>query len=214
MKAALKTVAYHAAKAFLSLLLVPYFRLSVKGREKVPPRGTVIFAANHFSYGDPLLLGIAMPRRVWFVMSATMYRKPWFYPFSRLMDVVPADVGERFQPSSIKKVLRVMQAGGAVGIFPEGQRSRTGRLLEPLRGVGVFAQRGGAPVFPVAIVGTREAWPAGQWVPRPWKVRILIGDPIPQDAEPTPDALAERARDAIAALLVEHGKGDYVEGTP
>lgn len=212
MKALLKTLAYYSAKLVMGAVMVPYFRLSVTGREKVPREGPVIFAANHYSFGDPPLLGIAMPRRLWFVMSAEMFRKPWFYLFCRLMDVVPADVGERFQPSSIKKVLRIMHAGGAVGIFPEGQRSRTGRLLEAQRGVGVFAQRGKAPVMPVAIVGMREAWPVGHWIPRPRKVRILVGDPIPHDAEPTPDALAERARDAIAALLVQHGKGDYVEG--
>lgn len=210
MKDALKTLSYFAAKAGMGAFALLYFRLSIAGRERVPSRGPVIFAANHFSFADPPLLGIAMPRRIWFVMAREMFRKAHFNAFSRLMDVIPVAPGGALPPSALKKVMRVLHSGRCLGIFPEGQRSRTGRLLEPQRGVGLFAQRGRASLVPVAILGTREAWPPGVLFPRPRKVRIVIGEPIPHDAEPTAEALALRVRDAIADLLVTHGAGDYV----
>jgi len=210
MKDTLKRLAYYAAKVVFGAVALVYFRLSVVGRERVPAEGPVIIAANHFSLADPALLGIALPRRLWFVMAQEMFRKVHFYAFSRLMDVIPVQPGGALPPSALKKVMRVLHGGRCLGIFPEGQRSRTGRLLEPQRGVGLFAQRGRAPLLPVAILGTREAWPPGVWFPRPRKVRVVVGEPIPYDAEPTPEALALRVRDAIAALLVRHGAGDYV----
>ncbi len=210
VKAAVKWTSYAAAKTALGGLLVPYFRLSVRGREKIPRDGGLVFAANHFSFADPPLLGIAMPRRIWFVMSGEMFRKATFYLFSRLMDVIPVAAGQPFQTAAMRKILRVLKDGHCVGIFPEGQRSRTGQLLPAQRGVGVFAQRAGVPVVPVAIAGTREAFPAGVWFPRPRKVRVFVGDPIPPFAGGTPDLLAEKVRGAIAALLQEHGCGDYV----
>jgi len=210
MKDSLKRLSYYAAKAVMGTVALIYFRLSVVGRERVPATGPLIIAANHFSLADPPLLGIALPRRIWFVMAEEMFRKVYFNIFSRLMDVIPVSPGGALPPSALKKVMRVLHSGRCLGIFPEGQRSRTGRLLEPQRGVGLFAQRGRAALLPVAILGTREAWPPGVWFPRPRKVRVVVGEPIPHDAEPTPEGLALRVRDAIADLLVKHGAGDYV----
>lgn len=210
MKAAVKSAAYPVAKLIATLFLWPYFRVSVLGRRRVPRQGAVVVAANHFSFIDPLLLGIAMPRRVWFAMSREVFEKPLIRVATRLLDVIPVSRGEAFQPSSARKILTVLRRGGCLGIFPEGGRSRTGSLIEVQSGAGLFARRAFAPIVPVAIVGTREAWPTGVFFPRPHKVSLFVGEPIPWDAEPTAEALTARVRDALASLLVAHGYGDYV----
>lgn len=212
VKATLKTITYGLAKLLAILFLWPYFRISVKGRSRIPRKGAVVVAANHFSFIDPLLLGMAMPRRVWFAMSRAVFETPGIRLVTRLLDVIPVSQGEAFLPSSARKILTVLHKGGCLGIFPEGGRSRTGTLLEAQPGAGLFARRAKAPLVPVAIAGTREAWPAGLLLPRPKKVHLFVGEPIPWDAEPTAEALAARVRRELEALLMANGYGDYVAG--
>ena len=89
---------------------------------------------------------------------------------------VPAD-GDL---SAVKGAIRALERGMAFGIFPEGTRSRTGKLQPFKTGVAAIALRTGSPVVPVAVVGTEEAWPVGKKLFRPCRpVRVIYGDPIP-----------------------------------
>ncbi len=214
VKPVLKTLSYAFAKAVLYPLLLLYFRVAVRGRANVPRRGGFLLAANHFSFVDPLVLGSMLPRRFWFVMAEDQFDRPGVHLFSRLMDVIPVQAGAAFRIGPIRKCLSVLRSGHAVAIFPEGRRSQTGRLLPPMPGVGVLAGRAGVPVIPVAIAGTREAYPPGRRFPRPGKVTLIVGEPLAGLEALSPEEVAQRAMDAIADLLVANGFSDYVEEVP
>ena len=154
VKPALKTVSYLVAKVILYPVLLLYFRVRVEGDARLPRKGGLLLAANHFSYVDPLILGCMLPRRLWFVMAEDQFEKPFLKTFSRLMDVIPIKAGAAFRIGPIKKCLSLLKGGRVVAIFPEGRRSNTGKLLPPMPGVGVLAVRAGTPIIPIAIVGT------------------------------------------------------------
>lgn len=210
VKPVLKSLSYLMAKAIMYPVLRLYFRVAVRGRERLPRKGAFLLAANHFSFSDPVLLGTMLPRRLWFVMAEDQFEKPLLRSFSRLMDVVPVKVGAAFRLGPIRKCLRVLRRGHVIAIFPEGRRSPTGTLLSPMPGVGVLAARAGVPVIPVAIAGTREAHPVGRRFPRPGKVFLFVGEALPGLEGLSPDAVAQRAMDAIGELLVKNGFADYV----
>jgi 1-acyl-sn-glycerol-3-phosphate acyltransferase len=190
--------------------LVPFFRVRVVGRDNVPRRGGLLLAANHFSFVDPLVLGTFLPRRLWFVMAEDQFKKPVNHAFGRLMDVIPIKAGAAFKLAPIRKCLTLLKHGRSVAIFPEGQRSKTGSLLPAMPGLGVLAARSGAPILPVAIAGTREAYPVGQKFPRPGKVTLFVGQALKPAAGTPADEIAQKAMAAIADLLRSNGHGDYL----
>jgi 1-acyl-sn-glycerol-3-phosphate acyltransferase len=210
IKPLLKTISYVFAKGLFSSLFFPYFRVQVKGGRNLPKRGGFLLAANHFSYADPLILGCFLRRRLWFVMAEDQFEKPIVHTFSRLMDVVPMKTGTAFQLGGVKKVLTLLKQGRGVAIFPEGQRSKTGGMLPPQSGVGVFATRARVPVVPTAIAGTREAYPPGTALPRPRKVRLFVGEPMTFGDGVSAQEIADRVMEAVALLLKENGYADYV----
>jgi 1-acyl-sn-glycerol-3-phosphate acyltransferase len=97
-----------------------------------------------------------------------------------------------------------------IGIFPEGQRSRNGYVLDTRKGVGVYALRSKAPVLPVAIAGAREAMPPGRIFPKPVKVRLFYGEPITFPEDTAPEAVSERIRFELLKLLKDNGYEDYL----
>lgn len=216
LKPIIKSIAYGFAKGSFGALLFPYFRISRRGLERIPKSGGILVAANHFSYADPLVLGIALPRRLRFIMAADQFEKPAMHHFSRLMDVIPIKRDGSAELGPIRKALRLLKEGKAVAIFPEGQRSRTGTLLQPAAGLGLIAVKAGVPVVPVAIMGTREAYPAGKHFPRPRKVRIVVGEPLTFPKGTGAAEVAQKTWEAIAALFKSEGYGDYLgsDSTP
>lgn len=209
-KGGLKTLSYFTAKALAWPIVKVYFRAAIHGRDLVPERGGFLLAANHFSFVDPVILGTMLPRRLRFVMAEDQFERPALRAFSRLMDVIPVQAGATFRLGPIKKCLTALKAGRVVAIFPEGQRSESGKLLPPMPGVGVLAARSGVPVVPVAVAGTRETFPRGHRFPRPGRVTLFVGAPLTLAEGEAPDSLAQRAMGAIAGLLRENGFEDYV----
>jgi len=133
--------------------------------------------ANHASYADAVVLGSAFPRRIVFLITAPIYnlkRLKWFYYMMGAIPVEPyvAD------PGALKAALRTLRRGGVVGIFPEGQRMAHGQLGSAKGGVALLASRSGAPVIPAAIVGAHAVMPVGAVVPRPFKMRVVFGEPL------------------------------------
>src|SRR6266508_6184836 len=160
-------------------LLRARFDLEVSGLDRVPPEGPFILAANHHNYLDGVVLGVAVPRPISFLVMPRVFRASPLHPlFHRRIGSIPVSL-ERPDPGAMKRTLRVLEDGGVVGIFPEGPFSREGRLVPGQPGVAMMALRAGVPVVPAAIRGTYEAL-AGRrlHLPRRHPLSVRFGRPL------------------------------------
>jgi 1-acyl-sn-glycerol-3-phosphate acyltransferase len=171
------------------LVLQPFFHLwfhlGRTGREHLPPDGPVILAANHRSFLDPFVIGTMVRRPVYYVAKRELFEKRWQAWILSALGAFPVDRGAGDQ-TSMSTARALLERGECVLIFPEGTRIRRGPLGPPRRGVGRLALETGAPVVPVAVIGTDEV--RRGWRIRPRKVRIRCGRPLRflQVEEPTP----------------------------
>jgi glycerol-3-phosphate dehydrogenase (NAD(P)+) len=168
-------IVYWVVRAFFQPFAHLYWRLSRIGREHVPQTGPVIFAANHRSFLDPFVIALVSRRPLYYVAKKELFRNPIAAWFISSLGAFPVDRGAA-DADMIETTKAILARGDAVLIFPEGTRIRPGALGKPKRGVGRLALETGAPVVPVAILGT-EAIRKG-WRIRPHKVRVRVGRPL------------------------------------
>lgn len=176
----------NVAEGIIGSLLGNYWRVKGSGLENVPASGPCIFAANHCSHLDPVVIRKALNLRTGdlCVFGAKDYFfntpfKSWF--FSTLFNVLPLARSEH--PSKALAACRkVLQAGGSILLFPEGTRSLTGRLQPFKKGVGVLALELGVPVIPISVTGTFASLPKGRYIPRPSHIEVQIGKPMNFDS--------------------------------
>ena len=170
---------YLAARGVAGLLLRGLFDLRVEGVERLPPAGPFILASNHHNYLDGVVLGVAVPRPIAFLVMPRVFRAtPLHPPFHRRIGSIPVAL-ERPDPGAIKRVLQVLDAGRVVGIFPEGPFSHEGRLVRGRPGTAMVALRAGVPVVPAAIEGTYEALRGRRfYLPRRRPLAVRFGEPI------------------------------------
>ena len=166
---------YWLVRALLQPFFHLYFRLSRIGREHVPESGPVIFAANHRSFLDPFMIATLTRRPLYYVAKEELSRNPLLAWLLNSLGAFPVRRGTG-DADMIDTAKEILGRGDAVLIFPEGTRIRPGALGRPRRGVGRLALETGAPVVPVAVIGT-EAIRRG-WRIRPHKVRIRVGSPV------------------------------------
>src|ERR671933_1244813 len=169
-------VVYWLARAVLQPFFHVWFRLSRIGREHIPAQGPVILASNHRSFLDPFVIAVMTRRPIYFVAKKELFL---FHPvvswLLSSLGAFPIDRGASDQ-EAMATARAVLERGDAVLMFPEGTRIRPGALGRPKRGVGRLALETGAPVVPVAVIGT-EAVRRG-WRIRRHKVRIRAGRPL------------------------------------
>ncbi len=182
------------------------FRLKIEGIENFPSTGAAVIASAHRSWLDPACVGGACPRVVRFMIVDTVYHKPWARWFYRMMGAIPIRPGGSGSLGALKEALRTLRRGELIGIFPEGRVVREGEQSVVQPGAAMLAARTGAPVIPIGIHGSAEAWPHGRPLPGPGRVSVLIGSPLdPPEAgtEEAVDELTVRIETAIAEL--QHG---------
>jgi 1-acyl-sn-glycerol-3-phosphate acyltransferase len=207
----------------LGPILKLLFRPWVEGMENLPKDGAAILASNHLSFSDSIFLPLMAPRRITFLAKAEYFtgrglRGRGVALFFHLIDAVPVErTGNRDSMRSLESALAVMREGTAFGIYPEGTRSRDGRLYRGRTGVGWLALTSGAPVVPVGLTGTDRVQPVGARGVRIAPVRVRFGPPVdPADYAGMPAGRARRAltdevMDRIAALSPQERADAYNE---
>jgi glycerol-3-phosphate dehydrogenase (NAD(P)+) len=176
---------FWTVRALLGMAIQVYFSLERNGRKNIPKKGPVILAANHRSFLDPFVIGCLVRRPVYFVAKKELFEKRWQGWILNRLGAFPVKRGESDE-ESMATARGVLERGGALVIFPEGTRHRSGPLGRPKRGVGRLALETGAPVVPIAVMGTDRA--RRGWKIRPVWVRVRCGKPLrfPRVENPSP----------------------------
>ena len=184
-----------------------YFGVRFHGVENVPRTGPLIIAPNHVTYADPVLVSIPVRRRVHYMAWNAIFRVPGLSWLVRRLRAFPVAI-ESADPKATREAVRLLQAGEAVMIFPEGGRSLDGRLQRFKPGTFRLACSLGVPILPVTIVGGHESWPPGRTLPRPGRLTLtyhpLITPDSSGDVRAAARALAPRVRDVVASALPAH----------
>ncbi|HET8640252.1 MAG TPA: 1-acyl-sn-glycerol-3-phosphate acyltransferase [Solirubrobacterales bacterium] len=182
---------YILARIFLTPFFLVYFRYSRHGREHARLKGGLIVASNHRSFIDPFAIGGALPwrRPMNYVAKIELFERRWQAWLLSRLGAFPIRRGESDE-DAMETARLVVERGGAVCIFPEGTRIRSGSLSTPKRGVGRLALQTGAPVIPTAVLGTERV--RRGWRIRPHKIQVRLGRAMtfPRAEEPSP-TLAE-----------------------
>ena len=171
---------YWVIKLVLTPLLRVGCRIKVEGKEHVPKSGPVILASNHRSFLVSIFIPLVIRRRVTFVAKAEYFddkRVAWFF---RGVGQIPIRrEGGSASERALQSAMEVLDAGGVFGIYPEGTRTRDGKLHRGHTGVARLALRTGAPIIPIGLVGTDAVQPIDSKLPRLFRtVRIRFGEPI------------------------------------
>ena len=199
-------------------------RPTVEGLHHVPSTGPVIVASNHLSFADSMVIPFVVPRKVVFLSKSDYFAgtgvkgalvRAWFEGLGML----PVDREDtRAAIASLDTALEVLGRGEAFGIYPEGTRSRDGRLYRGRTGVAHLALTAGCPVVPVGLQGTADMQPIGSNRPRLAKVTLRVGAPISvageYDGVPPGRArreLTDRIMTAIGELSGQEQAGVYNE---
>jgi 1-acyl-sn-glycerol-3-phosphate acyltransferase len=181
-----------------------YFGLELSGLDNIPASGPLIVTPNHQTYADPALVTIPVRRRVYYMAWNQLFEIPVFSWMIRRLRAFPVRI-DTADPMSMREAVRLLTAGHVLMIFPEGERTLTGRVERFKPGAFRLAATLRVPVLPVTIAGGHEAWPPGRVWPRRGRISITYHAPLEPDPALEPRraalALAERARSVIAGAL-------------
>ena len=219
---------YWVMKVVLTPVLVVAFRPRIEGMRHVPRSGPALLACNHTSYLDWLLLPLVVrTRRISFLAKLEYFTRGGLkgraqaYFFTATGQVPVDRAGASASAGALRTAVRLLREGRVVGVFPEGTRTRDGRLNRGRTGLARMAAETGATVIPCATVGTFEVAPPGARVPRPRKIGVRFGPPMrpvcPPGATPTAEQLRTWTDELMAVICVmseqEYSGVDAVGGS-
>lgn len=171
-------------RVFVGPLLHLVYRPWVRGAEHVPASGGAILASNHLAVIDSFFLPLVLDRELVFIgkqeyFTGSGVKGRMTAGFMRGVGTIPVDRGGgKASEAALRTGLRRLEEGGLFGIYPEGTRSPDGRLYRGKTGIARLALESGAPVVPVAMVGTDVAQPIGQRIPKIMRIGVVIGEPL------------------------------------
>src|SRR5580693_5363871 len=170
-------LAYRLGWLMFRTMMSTYFRWRVFNPENVPLHGGVILASNHASFIDPPLVGSGVHRAINYLARESLFRFPGFGWLLHSWNAVPVD-RDGGGARGLKAILDRLLAGGAIILFPEGTRSLDGKLQPARSGIGLTVIKSTAPVVPVRVFGTYEAYGRNRTIPRPHRVMVKYGVPM------------------------------------
>lgn len=162
---------YWIFRAILAAIFKIFFRLKIEGLENLPKKGNYIVVANHVSYLDALVLGVAMPQKIYWIALRDLYKLASMRWFLKLTDTLPSG-------NSSQTAVKLLSEDNCIGLFPEGAVSRDGKLKDFRRGAAMLALRTGRPIVPCLVIGTYEAYPFGAVIPKLIPLKVKIARPV------------------------------------
>ncbi|MGH2349128.1 MAG: lysophospholipid acyltransferase family protein, partial [bacterium] len=178
LRAAIAEMWYQAWKSLIYYSGLLAFRMKIEGLHHVPKSGALIVAGNHASAIDPPLVGSVLRRRARYMAKEELFSVPVLGSWLRSVGVFPVRRGTADR-RAIRRSIETLEQGGILVMFPEGTRSEDGRLRDPEPGAALIALRTGAPVLPVAVVGSHRILRKGaRWPNFFAQVVVRIGPPL------------------------------------
>lgn len=176
------------------------WRCRVLGRENIPSHGSLLFAANHASFADPPLVGSSVSRPLYFMAKEELFQVPLLGWLIRHVNAFPirrkeGDVG------AFRTAQRILAAGGAMIMFPEGRRQKGGVLGKPKAGLGLLAVKTQTPVVPAYVHNTHRLW-------RFPRLSVIFGAPLTAGPGETAESFSHRIMDTIRRLKEDHFGSD------
>lgn len=153
-----------------------YFNVRVFNRENVPLEGPVLLVGNHQSFLDPVLCGVGLNRELDYLARDSLFKNRVFGAYIRALNAFPVQRGHA-DTKAIKDVIKRLQKGRAVVMYPESTRSVDGRISPFKRGFTLIARRAGATIVPVLVDGAFDVWSRHKLLPSMGSVRVMFGKP-------------------------------------
>jgi 1-acyl-sn-glycerol-3-phosphate acyltransferase len=189
---------YYFARGVVKSVLAPLYRIEVQGKEHFPKDGGVLLCSNHINNLDPPVVGISCPRPVAFMAKEELFKAPILKQILPHVHAFPVKRGMSDR-EALRTGMKILKENNVLGLFPEGTRSKTGKLGKGLAGAGFFAMRTDAAVVPCAIIGSYKPFR---------KLKVIFGPPVDLEGLKEEKANAEKVTEVIMAeiqkLLDEH----------
>lgn len=154
------------------------FKIHFDGVENIPSEGACIITPNHVTYADPIWITIPIRRRVYYMAWDKPFRVPVLGLLMRMFGAFPVNLDVAADASAQREAIELVKKGRALVMFPEGGRTRTGKLMPFKMGAFRLALGHGVPIVPVSIRGADEIWPVGRIFPRPGCLIITYHPPV------------------------------------
>lgn len=177
-KGKISPIIYDAIRLLINVFCRLYFRVKKVGIENVPREGGVLLIANHSSYLDPPLVGINVPRRIYYLAKEELFRIPFFSWIIGRIGAIPVKRGGADR-RAIERCRDLLSLGEAILVFPEGTRSHDGEMGEGRHGAAMIASSvGNLSIVPIFIDGSFRALPRRRLIPLPVKITVKVGKPF------------------------------------
>jgi 1-acyl-sn-glycerol-3-phosphate acyltransferase len=198
-----RSAAFYAFGRFVIKIVAGLaFRLRVYGRSNLPAGGGGLLVANHQSFLDPPLVGAAATRPLVFMARRGLFTNALFGGMIRRLGAIPVRPG-RPDKGAMRQAIEKLRQGELVLIFPEGTRTFDGEVGTVRPGFRLLVERAGVPLIPVGLDGAYRAWPRSKKLPRPGRIRVAFGRPIPpEELSAVPEKeVADRVRGELCSLV-------------
>jgi 1-acyl-sn-glycerol-3-phosphate acyltransferase len=195
---------YRFMRRFFQVTICPIWKVRVFNRHYEPAEGSAVYLCNHQSFLDPILMSFALQRPMNYMARDTLFRFTLFRRIIRSLNAFPVRRGTA-DLAALKEALRRLKRGQQVVVFPEGTRTRDGRIGGFLPGAGVLCQRAADWTVPVLIDGAFEAWPRTQLLPHAGSVVVQYAPAIPraEAMKREPEEFVEKVRTIILEMQAD-----------